>query len=55
MRRYPMSTCPVCEKVIFSTEPTTWRIFHGESTRVHGMCVEPPVTRRPVQLPEEHQ
>jgi hypothetical protein len=46
-----MSVCPICEQVIDTGQPTTWRLFNGEAKRVHGLCVYPTVTRRPMRTP----
>lgn len=51
MKREKMGICPICNLVIDTGQPTTWRLFSGVSLRVHGTCVDPPVTRRPTKIP----
>lgn len=48
-RKIRMSTCPLCEQEIFANQYTAWRLVEGAAARVHGLCLDPQVTRRAVQ------
>lgn len=42
-----MGTCPICDETIFASQHTVWKLGQGKPVRVHGICLDPPITRRP--------
>lgn len=51
MRAAKMGECPLCQEDILTDQHTAWRQVDGKLARVHGVCLDPPETRRAVALP----
>lgn len=45
-RRVKMSVCPLCEQDIYANQHTAWRVIDGSPARVHGLCLDPQLTRK---------